>query len=1334
MVEVISAINGSLVGYIPVGQSPIGIAIDTLKNLVFIADQGSNDLEAINMLSNTVVAKISLPASPYGVTVSPNGQSVYVSEPSTGTISVINVASNSIVGTISLGSSSQPQSIVVTPNGSTLYISSNGGGVYVVNAATNSLINTVPLNSSAVGIVVSPDGLWIYAASNNSFNENSSIKVISTATQTVVDSIGIGYNYGIIFLSISPNGLNLYASSNFALDLIHTVNGSVTVIANIENEFTGDISLSSDGSLIYLVNSSSYINSNFISVYNTSTNSVTQTIPLPNGPDMVGNFVTPVLPCNGSPISFTITVNPTPAIQVSTVSGQISSCTGTPAAYPAIEWAYISGNNLQGGIMLSAPSGFVVSLNSSGPFGVSLTIPEINGLVDSVPVYIASSSTALTGYQTAELSLSSPGAVVQPLSVSELVNGIPSTGPIPNQVVNSGEMTNPVNFSGKESFISWTNNMPSIGLAASGNGNIQAFQAINNGSSPVVATVTAIPIAGSIAYIPDESSDSVFVVDVSEDSVIGSIQVGNNPFAVIYSQDGTKAYVENLSSSFISVISTATNTVIATINTGLSGTGYSVGGNPGTGNMVMSPNGSVLYASGIAINTATDSIIMPINASPIAISPDGEYLYCLNGYGLENAVELVDISLNELIKSVPVGNYPIQGVLNADGSLLFVSNAESNTVSVINTHSFTVVATIPVGNYPSAMAMSPDGTQIYVCNTRSNSISIINTSTLQVENTINTSQGPTGVSFSPDGSVAYVTTTSRIASFYVINTATQSVARTISGFSATQALGNLISPEQTCTGKPVTFTITVIPSNPTIEAGTMTGNILTCTGVPPIPDSLESDTIWGYNLKGGIFVGPSAGFEVSLYPDSGFQPYFTIPDSSGFVNKTVVYIMLYQTSGNEIFGGNLYFRSPGADSIVVPIFGYGVIPINPTIQIQAAYNGICQGSPASFNAIASNGGASPSYQWMVNGIYSGTNSPNFVYANAKAGDTVQCLLMSDIGPRVCVIPADTLSNAILVNLLPWVSSSVSISNFTDTVCSGFPVSFRADTLNGGTAPVFQWLVDGLLTGGDSGVLVTNSLQNGDIVECIMNSNAYCVLNPVDTSNYLTMQVLPQVPVSLNIAASANDICANSPVRFNVIATTNGGTMPGFQWLVNGLPEGGDSAAFLTDSLQNGDSVNCVLISSLGCTTADTAVAIYMVIYPRPGISFVPDTAYSPAAGVVLDPVVSGNIIKYAWTPSTDLSNAGIENPLADPGKETIYLLNVSTQYGCMNSALVTVIPEMPLEMPSAFTPNGDGINDVFRIPPGIRLNLREFDVYDRWGWLVEWLYRWQSSTSGQLCV
>ena len=46
---------------------------------------------------------------------------------------------------------------------------------------------------------------------------------------------------------------------------------------------------------------------------------------------------------------------------------------------------------------------------------------------------------------------------------------------------------------------------------------------------------------------------------------------------------------------------------------------------------------------------------------------------------------------------------------------------------------------------------------------------------------------------------------------------------------------------------------------------------------------------------------------------------------------------------------------------------------------------------------------------------------------------------------------------------------------------------------------------------------------------------------------------------------------------------------------------------------------------------------------------------------------------------------------------------------------VTVLVALPLEMPNAFTPNGDGHNDIYRIPPGVQMSLEEFDIFDRGG-------------------
>ncbi len=98
---------------------------------------------------------------------------------------------------------------------------------------------------------------------------------------------------------------------------------------------------------------------------------------------------------------------------------------------------------------------------------------------------------------------------------------------------------------------------------------------------------------------------------------------------------------------------------------------------------------------------------------------------------------------------------------------------------------------------------------------------------------------------------------------------------------------------------------------------------------------------------------------------------------------------------------------------------------------------------------------------------------------------------------------------------------------------------------------------------------------------------------------------------------------------------------------------------------------------------------------------------------------------YQWLPSTYLDNAGIYNPIATIGTSSIdsikYMVRVTTPEGCSSSddIIVRVFKNGPeIYVPSGFTPNGDGLNDVLR--PAL-IGIERFDffnIYNRWGQLV----------------
>jgi gliding motility-associated-like protein len=104
------------------------------------------------------------------------------------------------------------------------------------------------------------------------------------------------------------------------------------------------------------------------------------------------------------------------------------------------------------------------------------------------------------------------------------------------------------------------------------------------------------------------------------------------------------------------------------------------------------------------------------------------------------------------------------------------------------------------------------------------------------------------------------------------------------------------------------------------------------------------------------------------------------------------------------------------------------------------------------------------------------------------------------------------------------------------------------------------------------------------------------------------------------------------------------------------------------------------------------------------------------AGDVYQMQGSGSAGTYLWTPATGLSATNILNPNANPTSTTIYNLKVTTPQGCTVSddMTLTVIPYC-IKVMEAFTPNGDGINDLWLITNGNCLVSATVQVFNRYG-------------------
>jgi uncharacterized protein (TIGR02145 family) len=192
------------------------------------------------------------------------------------------------------------------------------------------------------------------------------------------------------------------------------------------------------------------------------------------------------------------------------------------------------------------------------------------------------------------------------------------------------------------------------------------------------------------------------------------------------------------------------------------------------------------------------------------------------------------------------------------------------------------------------------------------------------------------------------------------------------------------------------------------------------------------------------------------------------------------------------------------------ISGTVTMVVNPNlpvgVTIVASSNPFCAGSSVTFTASPVNGGTTPGYQWKVNGINAGSNSPVLTYSPAN-GDVVTCSLVSS---ETCTSGNPAQSNPVTMVVNATLPAGITISASANPFCPGSAVTFTATPVNGGSTPVYQWKVNGTNAGTNSSTFTYNP-QNNDSVRCILLSNLNCVTgNPVSSAKIIMSGTLAPV--------------------------------------------------------------------------------------------------------------------------------------------------------------------------------------------------------------------------------
>jgi len=201
---------------IPVGSSPMAVAVSPNGAWVYVANYDSNDVSVIDGRTLKEVARIKVGKGPFGVAFSPNGQRAYVTNFDSNDISVIDTSSRQVIQTIKEIPS--PSDIKVSPDGKRAYVASVE--IVVVDLERGRVLREVEVDEFPWRLAFAPDGQFVYATIDpNGLGTPGKVQVISAQTNRVIANIDIGLDP--LGLAVTPDGGFLlavnYTSNNISV-------------------------------------------------------------------------------------------------------------------------------------------------------------------------------------------------------------------------------------------------------------------------------------------------------------------------------------------------------------------------------------------------------------------------------------------------------------------------------------------------------------------------------------------------------------------------------------------------------------------------------------------------------------------------------------------------------------------------------------------------------------------------------------------------------------------------------------------------------------------------------------------------------------------------------------------------------------------------------------------------------------------------------------------------------------------------------------------------------------------------------------------------------------
>lgn len=346
---------------------------------------------------------------------------------------------------------------------------------------------------------------------------------------------------------------------------------------------------------------------------------------------------------------------------------------------------------------------------------------------------------------------------------------------------------------------------------------------------------------------------------------------------------------------------------------------------------------------------------------------------------------------------------------------------------------------------------------------------------------------------------------------------------------------------------------------------------------------------------------------------------------------------------------------------------------------------LCSGVTTSVNNIGASSTVCPNCEDDFTFCFSGENSIWLTFTTNDQGGDVD-VDFTNLQFQNLAGQGTNLQATIIEATVPCVSSSYTVISNCENAANG-PFTLSAAALPSNT--VYYVIVNGELGATANAEAEFDVTVSGNGVE----------LNP-----------------AFSIGTTANTICTGNQVILNAFTTACNDSST-YTWFVNGIQVGETAEPqFVTNQLQNGDEVTAEITCFVGSACPQTLTSNMI---PFTVLDFEldagPDLSISQGESVILQG--SSDVANVTWSPSLNMSDPTVVNPVVNPSQTTTYFLTGDNGI-CTITDEVTVIVTSSLEIPNTFSPNGDGTNDTWEI-----LGIESYpncnvQVYTRWGQLV----------------